>query len=82
MLFPSYLEAEAKDLIDKMLDLNPLNRLGAGLKGSDNDFRAIKAHPFFSGIDFNNLDKQRVPVPPVLLSQMNYRTGTVKSMAP
>jgi hypothetical protein len=39
---------EAKDLIDKLLVLNPKYRLGS-------DVDDIKAHNFFDGIDWDNL---------------------------
>ena len=40
---------EAVSLIDKLLQLNPLERLGAGAKGSSLDFEALKSHEFFKG---------------------------------
>ena len=43
---------EAVDLIDKLLTLNPLERLGYGPPGSDNDYDALKNHSFFKGVDF------------------------------
>ena len=33
---------EAKDLIDKLLQLDPFLRLEAGRPGSDNDYTALK----------------------------------------
>ena len=47
------LSEETKDIIDKLLKVNPIERLGAGRPGSDNDLRALKNHPYFSGIDFS-----------------------------
>jgi hypothetical protein len=35
---------EALDLVEKLMQLNPLKRLGAGPKGSDIDFQALKDH--------------------------------------
>lgn len=35
--------------------INPNERLGA--PGSKNDIKNLKNHPFFSGIDFDHLDK-------------------------
>ena len=43
---------EASDLINKLLIIEPDKRLGAGPIGSPNDINALKAHPFFKGIDF------------------------------
>lgn len=38
--------------------INPNERLGA--PGSQNDMKNLKNHPFFSGIDFDNLNKYDV----------------------
>lgn len=46
---------EAKDLISKLLIRDPRARLGAGRKGTPNDYDALKKHPFFAGIDFDRL---------------------------
>lgn len=43
---------DAIDLVDKLLQINPLERLGVGPKGSKNDFEALKSHNFFKGINF------------------------------
>ena len=52
---------EARDLIDKLLQLQPLKRLGAGKPGTENDINSLKNHPYFSGIDWETLHKQPVP---------------------
>jgi hypothetical protein len=44
----------AIDLIDKIMALEPMQRLGA--PGSEKDIQSLKQHEFFSGIDFSNLD--------------------------
>ncbi len=77
MIFPSDMEPEAKNLIDRMLDLDPVNRIGCGPPGSDNSFSMIKSHPFFDGIDFRTLHQQKVPVPQTLMNAFN-KSGTVK----
>ena len=41
-----------KDLIDKLLQVKPEDRLGA--PGEKNNMKMLKAHPFFKGIDFNS----------------------------
>ena len=64
LVFPYGLEAEAVDLIDRLLHLEPSERLGVGLPGSDNDFEALKSHPYFKGINFKTLDQTSPPVPP------------------
>jgi serine/threonine protein kinase len=55
--FPDYFSAEAKDLIEKLLEKDPANRLGAG----ESDYEPIKAHPFFAPIDFDRLMKREIP---------------------
>ncbi|XP_011628962.1 3-phosphoinositide-dependent protein kinase 2 isoform X1 [Amborella trichopoda] len=48
--FPDYFSAEARDIIDKLLDIDPMKRPGAGPGG----YTALKRHPFFKGVDWNN----------------------------
>jgi len=47
---------EAQDLIDKLLQTKPESRLGA------QDSIQIKSHPFFAGIDWENLATAPAPV--------------------
>lgn len=55
--FPEYFSDEARDLIDKLLDVDPSKRPGAGPDG----YSSLKKHPFFRGIDWKNLRKTRPP---------------------
>lgn len=55
LVFPKYLPIEAIDLIDKLMQLTPFERLGAGEPGSENDYEHLKAHPFFKGLNFKKL---------------------------
>ena len=55
-MIPNELEPEVVDIIDKLLQLDPRNRLGSGKEGSDLSFSVLKAHPFFTGINFETLD--------------------------
>lgn len=52
---------EAKDLISKLLTLNPRNRLGAGPPGSKNDYNALKNHPFFNGLEWKGIFEREAP---------------------
>lgn len=54
---------DAVDFIDQLMQLNPLKRLGCGTKGSDNDFDALKRHPFFAGLNFERLEKDLIKPP-------------------
>ncbi|GJN17019.1 hypothetical protein PR202_gb04057 [Eleusine coracana subsp. coracana] len=55
--FPDYFSDEARDLIDKLLDVDANKRPGAGSDG----YASLKKHPFFRGIDWKNLRKTRAP---------------------
>ena len=58
---------ESIDLIDKLLQANPLDRLGYGPKGSNYDFAALKAHPFFDGLNFDDIKSGKLaPTVPVV----------------
>ena len=57
---------EAKDLIDKLLQLEPTNRLGAGSKGSDNDYSALKNHLFFKDFDFSRTASMKINLDKIL----------------
>ena len=49
---------EAKDLIEKILIKDPTKRIGFGTK----DYKEIKEHPFFKGINFDNLFEEPIPL--------------------
>ncbi|KAG1665346.1 Ribosomal protein S6 kinase delta-1 [Nymphon striatum] len=49
LFLPNHLSKESKSLLEKLLTFNPVERLGSGLNGLED----IKAHPFFSEIDWN-----------------------------
>ena len=62
-MVPNELEPDAVDIIDKLLQLDPRDRLGNGEPGSDYDWAALKAHPFFGGINFDTLESTSPPIP-------------------
>ena len=41
-----------KDLIEKLLEIEPLDRLGCPLTG--HDMKSLMRHPFFQGISFSS----------------------------
>lgn len=55
--FPNYFSEEARDLVDRLLDIEPGRRLGAGPDG----YASLKNHPFFRGVDWKNLRLQTPP---------------------
>ena len=56
--FPDYLSVNAKDLIDNLIQVDPEKRWGSPT--CLNDIKSLKNHPFFDGIDFNNLSGYNV----------------------
>ena len=52
------LSDDAKDIITKLLNKNPSERLG-----NKNEIAEIKIHPFFSTIDFELIEKKKIPAP-------------------
>ncbi|XP_040967988.1 3-phosphoinositide-dependent protein kinase 2 [Gossypium hirsutum] len=63
---PDYFSEEARDLIEKLLDLDPSRRPGAGPDG----YAALKTHPFFRRIEWSNL---RTQTPPELVLETGVR---------
>jgi serine/threonine protein kinase len=62
--FPDGNEAssDVKDLIDKLLQINPSERLGGGPESSHFSYTDLKRHPFFHGINFDELSKIDIPI--------------------
>lgn len=54
---PRKMSAEARSFLTGLLKFNPKERLGS--KGSDE----IKSHPFFAGINFDDLVNKRIRPP-------------------
>jgi len=53
---------DARDLVEKLLRLEPEERLGAGAGGLED----LKAHPFFKGVDWDGLRSGAAPDPAVV----------------
>merc|ERR1712232_567772 len=57
--YPTYVTANAKDLLQRMLLRNPDQRLGGGARGQED----IKGHPFFAGLDWAAVYAKQIPPP-------------------
>lgn len=52
---------DLKDLIDKLLKVDPIQRLGSAID-EGNGIDKLKSHPFFKGMDFETIHTKTVPV--------------------
>ena len=50
--YPPNMNEDAKDLIQKLLRRNPLDRIGSRKNGG---FNNLKNHPYFEGINFDDV---------------------------
>ena len=62
---------DAKDLISKILIKDPKKRIGYNSK----DYSEIKNHPFFKGINFDELERQTPPISEIkeILEKVGYK---------
>jgi serine/threonine protein kinase len=69
--YPNSMNKDAKDFIQKLLIINPSERLGSGPNGIED----IKNHPFFKGINWNDAEMQKIKPPfiPKLKSETDLR---------
>lgn len=63
MYFPHDLDSDAKDLIDKLLDMVPDNRLGMRNSLTDGGYHDLRNHPYFADLDFKALEERTLRVP-------------------
>lgn len=56
--FPDGFSVVAQDLVEKLLVLDPEQRLGCEEMGG---FEKLKSHPFYEGIDFEHIHEQKPP---------------------
>jgi len=57
--FPSNFSANLKDLLTKLFQKDPQERLGGGPEGA----RAIRNHPWFAGVDWNAYLRKEAKAP-------------------
>lgn len=58
LTFPEGFDEEAKDLVQRLLVLDPCQRIGAKDR---NRYDSIRSHPFFKGCDWDGLHEQEPP---------------------
>lgn len=56
---PQNISADAADILSRLLEKNPVDRLG----GSTRDADDVKSHPFFKSIDWDKLFRKAIAVP-------------------
>ena len=59
LVFPPGMSEAAKDILSRLLVRDPNYRLGSG----ETDAQELKSHPFFSDVDWNDLEKGNVQAP-------------------
>ncbi len=68
--FPMWLEPETVDFIQRLLEIEPKNRLGFGPTG----LKDIKSHPYFANIDWDLLVRKEIEPPfipdPILMPEV------------
>jgi len=57
--YPSFVSASAREVLGRLLDRNPLTRLGTGAKDVDNVF----SHPFFESTPLDKLTAREISPP-------------------
>jgi len=67
--FPSNFSPSLKDLLQGLFQKDPQQRLGGGAEGA----KAIKSHPWFSGVDWNAYLRKEVRAPfiPVIRDELD-----------
>lgn len=59
LIFPDGFHKTAKDLVQRLIQIDPNKRLGA--KDQNDLYESIRQHEFFDGIDWDNLQTQTPP---------------------
>ncbi len=72
------LNDSTKDIINKLLVLDPTKRLGGGTKENRLDIASLKKHKFFENFDFENLHKLHPPIDmkKVVYAKIKYTNST------
>ena len=57
--YPSYMDDKAKDLISKLLEMDPTKRLG----NAENGWEDVKNHPYFEDVDWDKAKEKKLTPP-------------------
>ena len=57
--YPSYMDDKAKDLISKLLEMDPNKRLG----NAENGWEDVKNHPYFEDVDWEKAKEKKLTPP-------------------
>lgn len=74
---PASIDDTSKDIILRLMDADPMTRLGAGVE-EDNGYVCLKGHSYFSGIPWNTLEESTppyIPDPTTFPSTADMRDG-------
>jgi len=69
--FPPDFDIQAEDLILRLMELNPRDRLGAGQKGWSNSIVDLRAHPFFKNKKHKKIHLKAPPVSTSFVKKIN-----------
>lgn len=59
--WPESIDENCKDLINKLLNLEPMKRLGAGRPNSGCSYEDLMLHPFFEGVNWHTIGTDPIP---------------------
>ena len=65
------MDRDCRDLIDRLVRLEPAERLGAG--GSGGGMDKLMSHPYFEGIEWEKLHLTKVPISEHFLHELRLR---------
>jgi hypothetical protein len=63
------MDEDCRDLIDRLIVVEPMRRLGAGRPGSGNSYEDLGNHPFFKGINWATVATDPIPYDAVALKE-------------
>lgn len=75
---PDFIPEEAKDLITKLLVLDPEQRLGNGTYMSD--YEPIRSHPFFANIEWDSISTQQIETMAAFQPAVDYKINLIQQM--